>query len=162
MSATRYALVLPSGQISSVVMGDSSAAPSTPGMPGMWVQVPAGTTVPAGTVYENGLFHPPVQVLNVAPAPVYEWYIDVGAFFDRFGSAKYPVLMSTDPQAQAMVKDIQTRGWVDLKNQQVMTGVNYLATLNITGMTSALATTILSTQPTAAEQVMLRATYFKA
>jgi hypothetical protein len=53
----------------------------------------------------------PVQV----PAQPCEWLIDIGPFFDRFGTAKMAVLTSSDLGVQAILKDTQVRKWLDLK-----------------------------------------------
>lgn len=107
------------------------------------------------------------------PAPVppaYLWYLDVGDFFDRFGDLQLAVLMNTDPAAQAMIKNISARKWVDLQRADVIAAVNYMAgvalpgvgaiTVSINGMTTDLATTILTTKPTPAEQLTLVKLYF--
>jgi len=113
-----------------------------------------------------------VIVLPPPPAvpPVYLWYMDVGDFFDRFGELQLAVLMNTDPAAQAMIKNIGSRKWVDLKRSDVIAAVNYLAgvalpgmgtiTVPVAGMTIALANTILTTLPTAAEQITTVKLYF--
>lgn len=92
----------------------------------------------------------------------YTWFIDKGSFFDRFGVAKIPVLMCTDPTVQAMLKDISNRWWVDLRDPNIATALSFMVgvatpgigtiTSPITGMTSELASTILSTRPTIFEQ----------
>jgi hypothetical protein len=101
-------------------------------------------------------------VAPVATPPVYLWYLDVGAFFDRFGPAMLPALMSADAVLQAIIKNMQSREWVDLQNPQVAAAVAYmngatvpgLGTISapIAGMTDALASTIMTTLPTAQEQ----------
>jgi hypothetical protein len=106
------------------------------------------------------VFNAPVS--PVATPPVYLWFLDVGAFFDRFGPAMLPALMSADPVLQAIIRNIQSREWVDLKNPQVAAAVVYmsgtavvgLGTISapIAGMTADLATAIMTTQPTAQEQ----------
>lgn len=111
-----------------------------------------------------------VTAAPVVPSPVYVWYLDVGDFFDRFGELQLAVLMNTDPTAQAMIKNISARKWVDLQRADVIAAVNYLAgatisgmgtiTVPIPGMSSALATAILTTLPSPDEQLALVKMYF--
>ena len=135
-----------------------------------------GNTIeaPDDEVFMNATY-PGDYTLVTAPntpdiPPVYLWYLDVGDFFDRFGDLQLAVLMNTDPAAQAMIKNISARKWVDLQRADVIAAVNYLAgatlpgvgtiTVPIAGMTSALATTVLTTQPTDKEQLTLVKLYF--
>lgn len=63
--------------------------------PGSWrISADAGVTAP------------------VSPAPR---YVSVGAFFDRFGAQKWPILSSVDPVVKALVVDCSVR---------VKTGIN--------------------------------------
>jgi len=114
---------------------------------------------------------PPAYAAPPAPVPpAYLWYMDVGDFFDRFGNLQLAVLMNTDPAAQAMIKNITARKWVDLQRADTIAAVNYLAgvalpgvgtiTVPISGMTTDLANTILTTQPTATEQLTTVKLYF--
>lgn len=54
------------------------------------------------------------------PAPR---HISVGAFFDRFGSEKWPILASTDPLVQAMVRDASVRKFIDLDRPDLLQGL---------------------------------------
>lgn len=47
-----------------------------------------------------------------------DWYISVGAFFDRFGALKYPILASTDPVVQAIIKDASVRKYLHLLDRR--------------------------------------------
>lgn len=57
-----------------------------------------------------------------APPPAPEdpngWLLDVGAFYDRFGTEKYPILASQDPLIQAFIKDTQVRTRIDLRGRR--------------------------------------------
>ena len=88
------------------------------------------------------------------------WYIDVGPFFDRFGSAKMNVLTSTSAVAQAVVKDAQIRKWIDLKHPSVAAGIDALIAAGVTGVTADLKAAILNTVPTSDEGMALRKLYF--
>jgi len=89
-----------------------------------------------------------------------DWLIDVGPFFDRFATAKMPLLMSTNATVQALVKDLQVRKWIDLQRADVAAGIDALIALGVTNMTAALKTAILTAPVTAEENFALRKTYF--
>ena len=46
------------------------------------------------------------------------WRIYVGAFFDRFGDAKLPILASTDPVVEALIKDASVRQYIALTERR--------------------------------------------
>ena len=89
-----------------------------------------------------------------------EWLIDIGPFFDRFGAAKMPLLMSTNTTVQALVKDLQVRKWIDLKRADVASGIDALIALGVPGMTAELKASILTTPVSAEENFALRKVYF--
>lgn len=47
-----------------------------------------------------------------------DWKIYVGPFFDRFGQYKIPILASTDPVVQALIKDAMVRKYIDLHKRR--------------------------------------------
>jgi hypothetical protein len=51
-------------------------------------------------------------------------HITVGAFFDRFGEHKWPILADTNPSVQALVKDARVRTYINLDDPQVRAGLN--------------------------------------
>ena len=60
----------------------------------------------------------PVDPEPIVPADRPEdWYIYVGPFYDRFGAYKLPILASTDPLLQAVIKDSSVRKYIDLKGR---------------------------------------------
>lgn len=63
------------------------------------------------------------QDAPAAPAPR---HISVGAFFDRFGSAKWAILADTNPSVQAIVKDASVRSYIDLDNADLPAGLALL------------------------------------
>ena len=89
-----------------------------------------------------------------------QWLIDIGPFFDRFQSAKMPLLMSTNTTVQALVKDLQVRKWIDLQRADVGQGIDALIALGVPGMTAELKTAILTTPVTSEENFALRKVYF--
>jgi hypothetical protein len=110
-----------------------------------------------------------LPVPPAAPAP-YLWLMDVGAYFDRFGPLKYVILMDADPFLQAVMKDLQSRHWIDLQDPQVATALAYMMgtaipgigtiATPIPGLTQAIVTAVLSTLPAAQEQLALVKLYF--
>ena len=97
----------------------------------------------------------PVQV----PAPTWEWLIDIGSFFDRFGAAKMAVLTSSDAGVQAILKDTQVRKWIDLKYPDVASSIAYIGT-KVTALTAELQSAILNTPVAEIENLALRKLYF--
>ena len=93
------------------------------------------------------------------PAPVWEWYIDIGPFFDRFGAAKMPVLTSADIGVQAIIKDTQVRKWLDLRLPEIEQSVQYIAS-KVPELTAELQHQIVNTKPADHENLALRKLYF--
>lgn len=62
-----------------------------------------------------------------APAPAAApRHISVGAFFDRFGSAKWAILADSTPAVQAVIKDASVRSYIDLSNPDLPAGLALL------------------------------------
>ena len=93
------------------------------------------------------------------PTPAWEWLIDIGPFFDRFGAAKMAVLTSADAGVQAILKDTQIRKWLDLKLPEVTQSVAYVGT-KVPTVTAELQDAILNTPVAEAENLALRKLYF--
>ena len=92
-------------------------------------------------------------------APVWQWYIDIGPFFDRFGSVKMQVLTCSDVGVQAILKDIQVRKWLDLKLSEVQQSLIYVAS-KVPEVTEELQDYILNTPVADHENLALRKLYF--
>ena len=92
-------------------------------------------------------------------APIWQWYIDIGPFFDRFGSVKMQVLTSSDVGVQAILKDIQVRKWLDLKLSEVQQSLIYVAS-KVPNVTEELQDYILNTPVADHENLALRKLYF--
>ena len=91
---------------------ETSAPVSAPDM----IEIESFDTSLLGCTYSNGQFIPP-------PPPPAQRHISVGAFFDRFGAAKWEVLSSTDPLVQAMVRDASVRTFIDLDRPDLLQGL---------------------------------------
>ena len=65
-----------------------------------------------------------MEVFSV-PQPIVR-HISVGAFYDRFGDQKWPILSSTDPSVQGLIKDTQVRKYIDLDSPQLPAGLDML------------------------------------
>ena len=102
----------------------------------------------------------PDATAPVQPEPKsWEWLIDIGPFFDRFGAAKMAVLTSADPGVQAILKDTQIRKWLDLKLPEVAQSLSYIGT-KVPAVTTELQSTILNTPVGVEENLALRKLYF--
>ena len=66
--------------------------------------------------------HTEAQPADLSAAPEAfrpeDWFINIGPFFDRFGAYKLPILASTDPLVQAVIKDATVRKYIDLKGRR--------------------------------------------
>ena len=111
-----------------------------------------------GYVWVDVPYVAPVVVPVVVPETPYKWKLDVGAFFDRFGTAKIAILSSQDSTVQAIVRDCLTRHWIDLEQDSTITGVNALASLSL--VTSAQAASILSSPALTYENSALRKIFY--
>lgn len=78
-----------------------------------------------------------------------DWFISIGPFFDRFGAQKLPLLASTDPLVQAVVKDASIRKYIDLKGRRAELGA-VLDMLRSKGF-SVTDSQVLDAQPSAEE-----------
>lgn len=70
----------------------------------------------------NGLvvLHWPVVTSEATPA---QRHISVGAFFDRFGPAKWAILADESAQVRAVVRDASVRKFIDLDNDDLPMGL---------------------------------------
>jgi hypothetical protein len=60
------------------------------------------------------------------PAPPAPRHITVGAFFDRFGAHKWPILADQNPLVQALIKDCSVRKHINLDDPQLPAGLALL------------------------------------
>lgn len=65
-------------------------------------------------------------VVPEPPAPAEVRHITVGAFFDRFGDQKWPILADTNASVQALIKDASVRSYINLDDPQVRTGLEMI------------------------------------
>ena len=99
-----------------------------------------------------------------------QYLLDIGAFFDRFGPAKLAILTSQDQVVKALVTDLQTRHWVDLKRDDVRIAVQYMRGVDvpmlgtiatpIAGITEELENNIFDTPAEPSENMVLVKSYF--
>ena len=146
----RYAIV-ENGTVVNIAMSESALSDN-------WIQ---SDSAGIGYTYSGGMFVPPAAPVEPPAAPKqYEWYIDIGQFFDRFGASKMAILMSTNATVQAIVSDVQVRKWIDLKRADVSAAIDVLIALGVPGVTTTLKSSVLSTPVTAEENLALRKLYF--
>lgn len=74
-------------------------------------------TVGSATIQES----PTVEPSSFVPR-----HLSVGAFFDRFGMAKWSILGDTSPTVKAVVADASVRKYIDLDNPQLPAGLAIL------------------------------------
>lgn len=139
--------------VTNIILGDQAYADQ---LTGMFVIVD-GMDCNIGDFWNGVSFSPPAP--PIAPPAVWEWYIDIGPFFDRLGAQKLAVLSSVDSTVQAILRDVQVRKWVDLKRPDVAQSLAYIGT-KVAGVNGALQTAILDTPVTDTENMALRKTYF--
>ena len=102
---------------------------------------------------------PPAELQPETLDKPWEWLIDIGPFFDRFGAAKMAVLTSADAGVQAILKDTQVRKWLDLKLPEIASAVAYIGT-KVPAVTQGLQQSILNTPVVETENLALRKLYF--
>lgn len=86
--------------------------------------------------------------------------IDVGPFFDRFGAAKVAVLSSNVAAVVAVVKDAQSRKWIDLANPAVAQGIDLI--ISQSGIAGIDKNSILNDPVKPTEQWALIKLYFSS
>ena len=110
--------------------------------------------------YPEGNYREVIEPPTPAPSPApWEWLIDVGSFFDRFGAAKMAVLTSSEAGVQAIIKDTQVRKWLDLKLPEIASALAYVGT-KVPSVTQELQESILNTPVAETENLALRKLYF--
>lgn len=110
---------------------------------------------PEGNYVEVPEVIPEVTVV-IDPA---QYLIDIGPFFDRFGSSKMQVLTSQDVSVKAILSDIQVRHWVDLKRPDVAQSVAYVGSV-VNSVNTSLQSFILNSTVEPEENMVLRKLYF--
>lgn len=88
-----------------------------------------------------------------------QYLIDIGPFFDRFGSTKMQVLTSSDAGVQAIIKDVQVRKWLDLRLPELAQSIMYVAS-KVPAVTVEIQNNVLHTRVAEHENLALRKLYF--
>jgi hypothetical protein len=128
-----------------------------PQIEGLWVE--CGNAGPRMEYIDGVFIFPTPPVAPVLPN-LTEWLIDVGSFFDRFGSSKIPALASQDITVRAIIQDCQTRRWIDLQRADVGQAIDVMIAAGISGMDAALKDAILLTPVDPSENLALRKLFF--
>jgi hypothetical protein len=124
-----------------------------------WVQ---SDTAGIGWAYSGGVFTaPPAPPEPPEVQSAYAWYLDVGSYYDRFGTSKLAMLSSADPIIKAAVLDTNPRNYIDLQRPEVAGVLAYAAGIPVPGLgtiaapiiTTELMNSILTTMPVASEQL---------
>lgn len=160
-----YALIK-SGTVQNVIVADeafiATIAPEWDHIERIDTPAERALGVGIGWGWDGSVFVAPEQAASEpqpVPAQPWEWLIDIGPFFDRFGAAKMAVLTSADAGVQAILKDVQIRKWLDLKLPELAQSVAYVGT-KVPAVTAELQTAILTTAVAPAENLALRKLYF--
>jgi hypothetical protein len=149
-----YALVK-NGTVTNVIVADAAHIAAIGAQYDHIAEV-SGTNVSPGWTWDGNAFS---ESTVIEADPPWKWYIDIGPFVDRMGSARIAVLTSTDPTVKALVQDFQMRKWIDLQNAQVSEGLAYIGSV-VTSVTPALQAQILTTPVQLTENLALRKLYF--
>lgn len=94
----------------------------------MKYQLPDGNVIIADQAFVD-LHYPGATLAPEAAIPepqAVSRHITVGAFFDRFGAAKWAILADTTPTVQAVIKDASVRKYIDLDNPELAGGIALL------------------------------------
>ncbi|GGY12846.1 hypothetical protein GJV26_00155 [Massilia dura] len=129
------------GYVTSTYFGPGFPANSTNLAP------PAGAAQPLQFV--NGAWVMATPALTWSAAPAEYWWIDVGSFFDRFGSKSLAITSSTDPEVAGLVMLVLPRKYIDLQRADLPTLLDVLVTKDI--ITEAEKTAVL-TRPTTEQE----------
>ncbi len=114
-------------------------------------------TLENGVIISRELHRPP-EVVRI-PSINTSRLIDLGPFFDRFGAAMMPVLLSTNPAVCAIRENINARKWVDLSRPDVTQSLTFVGSV-VAELTPELQATIINSAVTTDEQMALIKTYF--
>lgn len=99
--------------------------------------------------------------VEAAPAEPWAWFIDHGPFFNRFGPFKGAILASAHPVIQAVVKDAQSRKWIDLQDPEVADSIDMIIdTGAIPGLDEDVKNAVLTTPVALEHNFALRKLYF--
>lgn len=113
----RYAFIF-GGAVVNVAVSDADQVAEVAGR-NIPIALPDDSPVGVGWLWEGGEFLPPMEQ---APAPELR-HITVGAFFDRFGAAKWGIMADPAPAVQAVVRDASVRRHIDLDNPDLPAGL---------------------------------------
>lgn len=85
--------------------------------------------------------------------------IDIGPFFDRFGSSKFDILGSTDPVVQGIRADCMARKWIDLTHADIPVAISTLKS-KIPSLTDDIVANVMKLPVLPVENLALRKLYF--
>ena len=125
----RYAQIT-NGVVVNVIEADTDPD----GINGSWIA--CGDAGP-GDTFDGTTFHK-----SNPPAPLR--HISVGAFFDRFGPQKYPILASADAGVKALILDCSVRQFIDLDNPALPYGIDMLISAGYSINKTAILTTTIT------------------
>lgn len=110
----KYAKITDS-TVEQVILADAEFVAN---LPGEWVDC-TGKEWGVGWSFDGTDAHPP-ELPEPVSAPR---HISVGAFYDRFGAAKWGILADVSPGVVAVIRDSGVRAYIDLDNPQLPGGL---------------------------------------
>lgn len=129
---TRYALIK-NGKVDNVIIADADfIAQITDQYDHIeLLDTPEEQTVSGpGWTWDGKSFTQPI--IDTGLATPEQRKISVGAFFDRFGDQKYPILASANPMVKAIIQDASVRTFIDLENPQLPMGLSLIQSAGFT------------------------------
>lgn len=141
-------------RVENTVVIDVTEQNTPPTLSGVWVQCPLW--VGLKDTYDGATFTKAVPVTQEETL----FYVDIGPFFDRFGSSMMAVLTNTDPTLKAWINNVQIRKWIWTKHASVGQAIDAMIALGISGVDAAMKTAVQNTPARWSEQSALIKLYF--
>lgn len=117
-------LLIRDGIVANAIEADEAFAQSL--VPDWGAVVPSDGVAGIGWAWDGKRFTAPPVVGDPVPQPTLLRRISVGAFYDRFGAAKWAILADESPQVRAVVRDASVRAFIDLDSPDLPAGLAIL------------------------------------
>ena len=117
-------LLIRGGLVANLIEADEAFAQSL--TPDWDAVVPSDGVAGIGWSWDGEHCTAPRAAGEPVPQPAPLRRISVGAFYDRFGAAKWAILADESPQVRAVVRDASVRNYIDLDNPDLPAGLAIL------------------------------------
>lgn len=114
--------LIKAGKVADVIVADPAFAAAI--RPDWDAVVASDGAAGIGWTWDGNQFAAPPA--SEGPTPTAPRRISVGAFYDRFGAAKWAILADESPQVRAVVRDASVRSFIDLDNPDLPAGLAIL------------------------------------